>query len=66
MEDDPETKNKPNKKGSTIEVTVQENGVVKSSKKLSKTGKKGSSKKKAKDSAEKEHSEKYHQRLGQL
>ena len=56
MEDDPETKKKPNKKGSTIEVTVQENGVVKSSKKLSKTGKKGSSKKKAKDSAEKEHS----------
>ena len=47
-------------------MTVQENGVVKSSKKLSKTGKKGSSKKKAKDSEEKDKSEKYHQRLGQL
>jgi hypothetical protein len=45
---------------------VQENGVVKSSKKLSKTGKKGASKKKAKDYVDKGQSEKYHQRLGQL
>jgi hypothetical protein len=57
VEDDPETNKKPNKKGSTIEVTVQEYGNVKSSKNLSKTGsgKKASSKKKSKDSVEKVH-----------
>lgn len=65
MEDDPESNKKPNKKGSSIEVTVQEYGNVKSSKNLSKTGsgKKGSSKKKAKDSVEKVHREKYHERV---
>lgn len=68
MEDDPETSKKANKKGSTIEITVQEYGNVKSSKKLSKTGsgKKASTKKKVKDPVEKDQSDKYLKRLSQI